>query len=63
MEKAETEKALEEFHHPRLVLLDHIAADTIGRTTPYSTLELSCNDHKNNIESDRIMHLENHHCQ
>ena len=31
--------------------LDHIAADSIGKSTPYSTLELSCNDHKNNIES------------
>ncbi len=31
--------------------LDHIAADSIGKATPYSTLELSCNDHKNNIES------------
>ena len=31
--------------------LDHIAADSIGQSTPYSTLELSCNDHKNNIES------------
>ncbi|GIT29729.1 MAG: hypothetical protein Ct9H300mP1_17750 [Planctomycetaceae bacterium] len=34
-----------------LPTLDHIAADSIGRATPYSTLELSCNDHKNNIES------------
>ena len=31
--------------------LDHIAADSIGQATPYPTLELSCNDHKNNIES------------
>jgi hypothetical protein len=31
--------------------LDHVAADVIGQSTPYSTLELSCNDHKNNIES------------
>ncbi len=31
--------------------LDHVAADFIGQSTPYSTLELSCNDHKNNIES------------
>lgn len=37
--------------YPLARTLDHIAADTIGRTTPYSTLELSCNDHKNNIES------------
>ena len=31
--------------------LDHIVADSIGQSTPYPTLELSCNDHKNNIES------------
>jgi hypothetical protein len=31
--------------------LDHVAADQIGRTTPFSTLELSCNDAKDNIES------------
>lgn len=37
--------------YPLARTLDHIAADAIGRHTPYSTLELSCNDHKNNIES------------
>ena len=37
--------------YPLARTLDHIAADKIGRTTPYATLELSCNDHKNNIES------------
>jgi len=37
--------------YPLARTLDHIAADSIGKTTPYSTLELSCNDHKNNIES------------
>ena len=37
--------------YPLARTLDHIAADAIGQTTPYSTLELSCNDHKNNIES------------
>ena len=37
--------------YPLARTLDHIAADHIGRTTPYATLELSCNDHKNNIES------------
>ena len=31
--------------------LDHIAADHIGQQTPFSTLELSCNDSKDNIES------------
>ena len=37
--------------YPLARTLDHVAADHIGQTTPYSTLELSCNDHKNNIES------------
>ena len=37
--------------YPLARTLDHIVADEIGQTTPYSTLELSCNDHKNNIES------------
>ena len=37
--------------YPLARTLDHIAAESIGQTTPYSTLELSCNDHKNNIES------------
>lgn len=37
--------------YPLARTLDHIAADSIGQNTPYPTLELSCNDHKNNIES------------
>lgn len=37
--------------YPLARTLDHVAADSIGQSTPYSTLELSCNDHKNNIES------------
>lgn len=37
--------------YPLARTLDHIAADGIGQTTPFSTLELSCNDHQNNIES------------
>lgn len=37
--------------YPLARTLDHVAADSIGQTTPYSTLELSCNDHKDNIES------------
>lgn len=37
--------------YPLARTLDHIVADEIGHATPYSTLELSCNDHKNNIES------------
>ena len=31
--------------------LDHIVADHIGQTTPFRTLELSCNSHKDNKES------------
>ncbi|MEC9093628.1 MAG: DUF1552 domain-containing protein, partial [Planctomycetota bacterium] len=37
--------------YPLTRTLYHIAADSIGKSTPYPTLELSCNDHKNNIES------------
>ena len=37
--------------YPLARTLDHVVADFIGQDTPYSTLELSCNDHKNNIES------------
>jgi len=37
--------------YPLARTLDHVVADGIGQGTPYSTLELSCNDHKNNIES------------
>ena len=31
--------------------LDHIVADHIGTTTPFSTLEFSCNSHQDNKES------------
>lgn len=31
--------------------LDHLVADTVGRTTPFRTLEFSCNSHKDNKES------------
>ena len=37
--------------YPLSRTLDHVAADTIGRKTPFATLELSCNDAKDNIES------------
>ncbi|MGE0760003.1 MAG: DUF1552 domain-containing protein, partial [Pirellulaceae bacterium] len=37
--------------YPMARTLDHIAADHIGQATPFATLELSCNDHKYNIES------------
>lgn len=31
--------------------LDHLVADHVGRTTPFKTLEFSCNSHKDNKES------------
>ena len=31
--------------------LDHLVADTIGKATPFPTLEFSCNSHKDNKES------------
>ncbi len=31
--------------------LDHIVADHVGKTTPFPTLELSCNSHRDNKES------------
>ena len=31
--------------------LDHLVADSIGSDTPFRTLELSCNSHKDNLES------------
>ncbi len=31
--------------------LDHLVADEIGKTTPFPTLEFSCNSHKDNRES------------
>lgn len=31
--------------------LDHVLADRIGRSTPFPTLELSCNSHRDNKES------------
>jgi hypothetical protein len=31
--------------------LDQVVADQIGGTTPFRTLELSCNSHKDNVES------------
>ena len=31
--------------------LDHIVADRVGAKTPFRTLELSCNSHKDNLES------------
>lgn len=37
--------------YPQARTLDHLVADVIGQSTPFATLELSCNDHRNNIES------------
>jgi hypothetical protein len=37
--------------YPLARTLDHVAAETIGKRTPFTTLELSCNDSKDNIES------------
>lgn len=37
--------------YPQARTLDHVIADALGQSTPFPTLELSCNDHKNNIES------------
>ncbi len=31
--------------------LDHIVADEVGERTPFRTLELSCNSHRDNLES------------
>ena len=31
--------------------LDHVVADHVGEQTPFRTLELSCNSHKDNLES------------
>ena len=31
--------------------LDHLIADRVGNKTPFRTLELSCNSHKDNLES------------
>lgn len=31
--------------------LDHVVADQIGTSTPFRTLELSCNSHRDNLES------------
>ncbi|MEM7384564.1 MAG: DUF1552 domain-containing protein [Verrucomicrobiota bacterium] len=37
--------------YPIARTMDHVAADVIGEQTPFPTLELSCNDSKDNIES------------
>ena len=37
--------------YPQARTLDHVIAQTIGRNTPFRTLEFSCNSHKDNKES------------
>jgi hypothetical protein len=37
--------------YPIARTLDHVASDAIGQASPFPTLELSCNDSKDNIES------------
>ncbi len=37
--------------YPQARTLDHVVAETIGRDTPFRTLEFSCNSHKDNKES------------
>lgn len=37
--------------YPLARTLDHIVADQVGEETPFRTLELSCNSHKDNKES------------
>jgi hypothetical protein len=37
--------------YPLARTLDHIVADHVGEATPFRTLELSCNSHKDNKES------------
>jgi len=43
--------AVENSVYPIARTLDHVVADHIGQRTPFPTLELSCNDSKDNIES------------
>ena len=37
--------------YPLSRTLDHVVADAVGETTPFRTLEFSCNSHKDNKES------------
>ena len=43
--------AMENSVYPLSRSLDHVAADRIGQSTPFTTLELSCNNSKDNVES------------
>ena len=46
-----TEHSVSTSVYPLSRTLDHVVADHVGHTTPYRTLELSCNSHKDNKES------------
>lgn len=42
---------IKKFAYPLNRTLDHVIADHVGDATPFRTLELSCNSHKDNRES------------
>jgi len=46
-----TAHSVHESVYPLARTLDHIVADNVGDATPFRTLELSCNSHKDNKES------------
>ena len=46
-----TAHSVDESVYPLARTLDHIVADYVGDETPFRTLELSCNSHKDNKES------------
>ena len=46
-----TAHSVDESVYPLARTLDHIVADHVGEETPFRTLELSCNSHKDNKES------------
>lgn len=46
-----TENSVNTSVYPLARTLDHVIADHVGHTTPFRTLELSCNSHKDNKES------------
>lgn len=46
-----TAHAVEASVYPLARTLDHIVADHVGNATPFRTLELSCNSHRDNKES------------
>ncbi len=46
-----TEHSVNTSVYPLSRTLDHVVADHVGHTTPFRTLELSCNSHKDNRES------------